>query len=319
MNALKLAACVLTLPLLAACAAGDTDADPDAQESAWDAQSVDHEEASTHLWIVNRAVDVLAKHAATDPTAKRMAALMNDPTCRTQWQQGLLDADFKAEFNNGVRDLPLNPNDIQVAASKATWESHFFDPDTGKNYKGATSPTAYTEANAHLGKAIDGRLSAKEPHACYELGLALHYYTDLTQSMHATNFTALDRPAKLHSNLEGYATEIQDRYPIADWTGAPTGTTEAYVMQTARDSKPLFMEGVTAIVKAYKAYTGWHILSCRNIDADPWRFVERQHVDYRHCWEGNPDVDAVVGKSLESAQDHTAKYLYLVGKEMTAR
>ncbi len=318
----KTLALVLALSSLVACAAntddGSADGDPESQEGAWDAQSVDHEESSTHLWIVNRGIELLAKHAASDPIAKRTVAIMNDETCRAQWQQGLLDADFKAAYNNGRSDLPLNPSDAQVALSGATWESHFFDPDTGKNYKGDASPTAYTESNGHLRFALESHLEDRKPTACYELGLALHYYTDLTQPMHATNFTALSRPAKLHSNIEGYSMEIQTRYPLEDWSGAPTGTPEEWVMQTAKDSKPLFMEGVTAIVNAYKSYTGWHVLSCRNIDAAPWRFIERQHVDYRHCWEGNPGVDAAIGKTLESAQDHTAKFLYLIGKQLPA-
>ncbi len=54
----------------------------------------------------------------------------------------------------------------------------------------------------------------------------------------------------------------------------------------------------------------------RNIDADAWRFVERQHIDYSYCWEGNAGVDAQIGKTLISAQDHTAQFLYLVGKSL---
>jgi hypothetical protein len=135
--------------------------------------------------------------------------------------------------------------------------------------------------------------------------------------MHATNFTALDRPAKLHSNIEGYSMEIQDRFPLSDWSGPPADQEPTdFIMKTARDSKPLFMEGVTAIVNAYKTYTGWHILTCRNIDAAAWRFIERQHLDYRHCWEGNAGVDAAVGKTLKSAQEHTADFLYIIGKSL---
>jgi phospholipase C len=307
--------------LLTACAApSDEDAEPaDApttQESAWDTESADHEGESTHLWIVDRAIDILAKHGG-DATAARAVALLNKPGCRTNWQQGLVDADFKAQYNGGRTNLPLHPSDTAVALSGATWESHFFDPDTGKNYKG-TPATAFSETNSHVGRALENHLGAGGATACYELGLSLHFFTDLTQPMHATNFTALDRPAKLHSNLEGYSLELQDRFPLADWSGAPRGTIKDFVMQTAKDSKPLFQAGVVAIVNAYKAYTGWHILTCRNIDAEAWRFVERQHIDYKFCWAGNPGVDAMIGKTLESAQDHTAKYLYLVAQQIAA-
>ena len=283
-------------------------------EAQWDAESVDNEHASTHLWIVNRGIDLLAKHADELPIAKRAVELLNTPSCRSNWQQGLLDADFKAVYNNGRSDLQLNASDVEVALSGATWESHFYDADTGKNYKGATSPTALTEAESHIQRSMEdgGRLAADNAKSCYELGLAFHYFTDLTQPMHASNFTAVDRPAKLHSNLEGYALEIQDRFPLADWSGAPSGEVHDFIVKTAKDSKALFAPGVKAVVNAYNRNKWAHGVLCRDIEVDPLRFIERQHVDYKVCWAGDAEVDAAVGNSLHAAQDHTAEFIYLV-------
>jgi phospholipase C len=310
---------LLALTALTACAATSDDEAPNgAQESAWDAESADHEGDSTHLWIVNRAIDILARHR-DDAVAARAVSVLDDKACRAQWQQGLLDADFKAQYNNGRTDMPTHPSDVQVALAGATWESHFYDPDTGKNYKGATSPTAFTEADSHIERAFANRLEAKGSTACYELGLALHYFTDLTQPMHATNFTALSRPAKLHSNLEAYAVEIQDRFPLADWSGKPRGAIKDFVHQTAKDSKPLFQAGVVAIVDAYNAHSGWDVVKCGNVEADWWRFLERQQIDHRSCWENNPGVDAMIGNTLKSAQDHTAKFIYLVAQRLEAK
>lgn len=310
----------MALGALAACAAPAGDDDVDADDGtgttvgAWDAESADHESESTHLWIVDRGIDILRKHS-DDPVAARAVAMLNDATCRERWQQGLVDADFKAEYNGGRSDLPLHASDAQVGLSGATWESHFYDPDTGENYKHSEA-TAYTEANAHRDAAIENRVGEADPTACYELGLSLHFFTDLTQPMHAANFTAVDRPAKLHSNLEGYALEIQDRYPLADWSGAPEGELDDYVQQTAKDSKPLFKAGVEAVVKAYRAYRGIHIVTCKKVDVEAWRFIEQQHIDFSYCWKGNADVDEMVGNTLKSAQDHTAKYIYLIGKSV---
>lgn len=139
-------------------------------EGKWDAESVDNEHASTHLWIVNRGIELLAKHPEL-AVAKGAVAFMNDASCRKNWQQGLLDADFKAVYNNGRHDLTLGANDAQVALSGATWESHFFDADTGKNYKGASSPTAMTEAESHLARSMEdgaGRLASGNAKSCYE-------------------------------------------------------------------------------------------------------------------------------------------------------
>jgi len=309
----------LVASLLVACAAPTddaADAEGQSQESAWEAETVDHEESSTHLWIVNRGVEILGTHTR-DAVARRVFTLMNEPLCRAQWQQGLYDADYKADYNNGLTDLPKNPSEAQVLLSGATWESHFYDPDTGKNYKGGTTRTALTEADKHMSRSLELGFGVNKREACYELGLALHYFTDLTQPMHASNFTALSRPAKLHVNLEGYAMELQDKYPLADWTGAPrTVPLKDFVRETAVQTKPLFQEGVTAIINAYNTYSGWHFLRCRKVDAQMIRFLERQYVDHRVCWQGNPGVDATVGKSLMFAQDRTAQYLYLLSKRI---
>jgi phospholipase C len=313
---------LFSVGLLAACSSQSDSSDPaddgNGVASAWDAESVDHESKSTHLWIVNRGIDILSKHQDL-PAAKKAVALLNDQACRTQWQQGLLDADFKAVYNNGEHDLPLGASDLQVGLSKATWKSHFYDPDTDKNYKGETSPTARTEAKSHLARAMENHLgqASASSTACYELGLTLHYYTDLTQPMHASNFTAVDRPAKLHSNLEGYSMEIQARYPLADWAGEPTNVTiDQYVVTTAKDSKAQFALGAQAVINAYNRNEYKDGIWCRNIAAPSWRFLERQHLDYKQCWAGDEEVDRMVGQTLQMAQEHTAKFIYLMASQI---
>jgi hypothetical protein len=76
---------------------------------AWDAGTKDckHNECSerewrgnTHLWVVNRAIDLLAK--SDDPIARKVVARMNKKgpkACRAQWESGLWDTDdgFLAE------------------------------------------------------------------------------------------------------------------------------------------------------------------------------------------------------------------------------
>jgi hypothetical protein len=63
---------------------------------------------NTHLWVVNRAIDLLAK--SSDPTAKVVVARMNSKTCREQWEAGLFDVDhgFLAEdFGTGQTDANM--------------------------------------------------------------------------------------------------------------------------------------------------------------------------------------------------------------------
>ena len=70
---------------------------------------------------------------------------MTNAACKTRWQQGLYDADYRKQYNGGWFDLSPSSSTATIAASGATWQAHFYDPDTGKNYKGNTSPTAKTE------------------------------------------------------------------------------------------------------------------------------------------------------------------------------
>jgi hypothetical protein len=70
-------------------------------EGKWDAESVDNEHSSTHLWIVNRGIDLLAKHPEL-PIAKGAVRFMNDASCRKNWQQGLLDATSRPSTTTGA-------------------------------------------------------------------------------------------------------------------------------------------------------------------------------------------------------------------------
>lgn len=296
---------VLALSVLSACAVSDDDLDVGEQLGAWDAQSATNETQSTHLWIVNRALDILGRHAE-DATASQALTFLNEPSCRTNWEQGLLDADFKAEYNNGRRDLPVPASNARIVFAGTTWESHFFDPDTRKNYEGAESPTAFTETSSHAENARRQGLASAE--GCYELGLALHYYTDLTQPMHAANFTFKNRPVGLHSNLESYAVDIQDRYVLEDWNSDSASDIDDWVMRTAQASKALHTSTMQSVVVAYHDARARHVFGCLEIDG---AFYQRQYIDLPRCWKNHPAVDASVGNSLKEAQSKTAQYIYL--------
>src|SRR6266496_1014716 len=129
-----------------------SDSDPGAPSPYWAANSITDEVASSHLWIVDRAGDVLGAHLDI-PAASRARARLTDATCKTRWQQGLYDADYRHQYNGGWFDLTPTSSTSMILASGATWASHFYDPDTGKNYQGDTSPTAKTEATSHISAA----------------------------------------------------------------------------------------------------------------------------------------------------------------------
>ncbi|HEX5062892.1 MAG TPA: hypothetical protein VFV99_26140 [Kofleriaceae bacterium] len=258
---------------------GTNSTDPPVEKDPyWASGSPTNEGASTHLFIVNRAITILGKHTSL-PQASKAFARLNNSTCRTRWQLGLDDADHKVSYNNWY-----------------TWRSHFYDPSTGTNYTGQTSPVAYNEALKHLQTAKTKLAANDVNNGCYELGLALHYATDMTQPMHAANFAATDRPLDMHSHVEDYAVEIQNGYVASDWNTAPTGTVNTALSNLAWAANSKWPGLWNALGNAY-------IAKC-NDDMDD------EYFDTTSCWKGDAGVNAAIGAALRDAQIDTAKFLY---------
>ena len=361
----------------------------DSAGGAWDTESPNDETKSTHLWVVNRGMDILKKHTGEIGGAANTLAWMNDAQCKEHWQDGLLQADFLAPFNAASGDLTVPTGagpttDIEVAAadleskievgvSQATWMSHFYDPETGMNYAGISKSDDLSENEeihpiyAAIRKAVEVNgpvpLEAKgsalyrlgramkllagtdvpsdhknEPtstrdRGCYELGLALHYFTDITQPQHAANFAATNRPRLLHSNWEGYAEQVQAKFVRADWSAGPSGNTEEEVQKTALASKAHWAKGANqgpllkAILDAYRAGSTFDASGkptakreCRDaanelkgadaiaslLGLGPTSFIS---VDIPDCWKNNPAVLKETGSALGDAQEMTARFL----------
>jgi phospholipase C len=265
------------------------------RQADWDAESVNDETQSTHLWIVNRAIDLLATRS--EPQAVAAVALLRASDCVPQWHQGLADADFKGAYNGGAFDVPVGGSTTLLVLSGATWAGHFYDPDSGLNYKGQKSPTAYDQALAHLAN-VRAQLAKNRATACYELGLSLHYFTDITQPMHASNYTAKDWPLELHSDYESYGMTEQARFVATTWAGPTSGDASAQLLAAAHASKPRWPTLKTAITNAYAAR------GCGKFSSY-W-------TDHTNCWEGDASVDAQLGVELVASQQATASYLFAI-------
>lgn len=266
---------------------------PDGTRQAdWEAESIDDETRSTHLWIVNRALGLLASRPDL-PQAAHAAAVLNAADCRPSWQRGLAEADFKAAYNQARWDVAVGASTTALVLAGATWESHFYDPDSGKNYKGNTSPVAYGKALEHLGIARSKLAANDRAGGCYELGLSLHYLTDLTQPMHASNYTAKDWPLKLHSNVEVYAMAQQARWAVGSWTPG-SGDVATQLLAIARASKAMWPALRGAIAASYGA-------RCGKFDSY-W-------TDHTECWTNDAAVDAQLAAELAASQRATASYL----------
>lgn len=190
------------------------------------------EQKSTHLWIVYHAAALLKDegkpgrriYELVKPHQGKSGDAFHDNLC-----QGLSDADHKAPYND-----PLFPN-----GTMPTWKSHFYDPDTRTNWLGETSPTAVTCGSLYYYLSRDAYGSGDMQQAGYELGLALHYLTDLTQPMHAANFTWLDsRRFGYHTDFENYARNVRrrisppEKYTPLAFGSAPYGYLQAVARRT---------------------------------------------------------------------------------------
>jgi phospholipase C len=270
---------LLSIAAVVGCATADDPSHdaPVAGSPYWASGSATNEGKSTHLFIVNRAVGILGRHLAL-PRAARAYAWLTNPTCSSQWRKGLDDADHEVRYNNWY-----------------TWQSHFYDPATGTNYLGNTDPVAYDAALEHLATARAALAYGDATNGCYELGLALHYATDLTQPMHAANFAATDSPVYLHSNLEDRAVAVQNQFAITDWAGAPSDGVAVVLADIAWTSNGLWPATWNALANAYAA-------RCAHIDS--------YLLDHTRCWSGDAGVDAAIGIALRQAQTSTAAFLY---------
>ena len=98
-------------------------------------------------------------------------------------------------WNNGAADVERALKEADyLDKEEYTWflfEPHFYDPVSGENYRGNTDRTARSMAETYSERAkeiIRGEAEAGSLSAAYNLGLALHYLTDLAQPMHAANY-----------------------------------------------------------------------------------------------------------------------------------
>src|SRR6476646_7843886 len=106
--------------VLAACA-GDSspelaDTTPVEGTPYWAVNSVADEAGSTHLWIVDRAVDAVGQRLDL-PGAANARARMTDAACKARWQRGLYDADYRKQYNGGWYDLSPTSSTASIAAS----------------------------------------------------------------------------------------------------------------------------------------------------------------------------------------------------------
>lgn len=139
----------------------------------------DGERRSTHLWIVDRAVDMLAQSG--DPVAVRIAQKLRSADCRPALEEGIWKADEKplADTVPGGQ-----PGSHFYNKARRDWGGFPYNSPTYR--LAAQDQTSHGNAKSNALSRLANARNLSTPGHCEELGLSLHYFTDLTQPMHTS-------------------------------------------------------------------------------------------------------------------------------------
>ena len=292
-----------------------------APAGAWDASTSDckHSECSggmktirdrkwsgnTHLWIVNRALDLLSR-TNSNPVAAAVVAKMNRPTCRSNWELGIWDGDDKwADYPDYLG-------------------SHFYNA-TGKDWNGDTD-SALTYRVAGEVKSSDstypnGRVAAKVRLAnagdlstagqCYELGLALHYMGDMTQPMHTAGLSSNRGVSQnlegIHPLFEEYVGVKHANYPLTandTWDGRWATSPDYVYEQSSKYFYNFVLPLLSAITHAPSDTTGCSY----GLPGEIYGWAGA------NCFYGDANVDAQVGRILKESYQAMASFIYTAAK-----
>jgi len=271
---------------------------------------------NTHLWVVLRGLDLLAK--SPDPIARRAVTTMRESSCAAKWKTGLYDGDEP--------DLADTPVEIKPK----TAGTHFYNPNHKDWFGRYTKSTTYLFLGVDVSGTVSSKLktgnlpsarksgdtqikkiSSSGPTAasgCYELGLALHYMTDMTQPMHTSSYSGASQPIWTHPYYEAYVPVVQARFPANGtwserWKGASPDDTLHNAAVKSNGMAPALMR---TILKGGNKCT---------IDLDGLAPLPYNG----YCFVNDPDVDAQTGIVLKDAYQSTASYIYNVFNTFTGK
>ena len=200
--------------------------------------TISHPRAGSLRWNApghHALVESAARAVTRRDDAQPLRDLWRDTEFQDSLFKALTDADDLSPYNDG-------------GFFEGQWRSHFYDPDTGKNYRGESNRTALTEGLKYFQASI---IAPSAPTMGYNLGLALHYFTDLTQPCHAANFAEvygqhypLPSFTCVHSTFESVGDEVvaanpptlHERIDIEPGSASPA----ALYQETARRAKAIF-------------------------------------------------------------------------------
>lgn len=237
----------------------------------WSAEDKHEEGTSSHLWIVNCAIDIMSRN--TTIVKQNEVAMLNE--WRTELESGIYDADHKNPYYDTL-----------------TFSSHFYDPDTGNSYIPFAAQAKET-GSKYFKLAGESYQKKDMKQAFYYLGLSLHYLGDINQPMHAANFTNLSYPQGFHSKYENFVDTIKDNYKVNDGNG--------YWNWQGENPEDWIHEATVAAKKDYAGIV--------NDTTKDWFVRAATSPEYAEKWR--VEVTPTTGNRLIEAQRITAGYIQL--------
>ncbi len=215
---------------------------PGALLPTFDTESVFDEAQSTHLWIVNRAAQLTGNQRIINLVQPGLQN-QNSPAFPLNLCQGLYDADFLSPYNGP--SLPGRPSYVR----------HFYDPDDGENYLWFSTNTALTVGEFFFFESLDAWTNDNLEAAGYNLGLALHFFTDMMQPMHSANFSWFSSQGLgYHTAFETFVMENQSNVtaPTQHTASNLPANPGAYIIAGAMNSKHRYFKGICPSDVAYR-------------------------------------------------------------------
>lgn len=156
--------------------------------------------SSTHEFVVSNALQILENDMG--------AAITSDPNYQILKQ-------YTGRLLSGAI-APDNLTNVALGGMTESdwWSSHFYDPDTGKNYS-SSSPyiNAEYQTRRYVRMAVADFRNGKYEDAAYKLGYASHFLADLCNPHHAANNTAFVSPYN-HGDFEDFVQENHHLYAV---------------------------------------------------------------------------------------------------------
>ncbi|WP_271001456.1 phospholipase [Listeria seeligeri] len=167
-------------------------------------QSVKNEN-NLDLWLFEQATKIIDNYdgCAIDSFVEEMEKYKKEIT------QGIYDAGhnknaFAADFYDSNGDKNIYNTNTSI--------SHFYDPD-GLDAHLREVPHAKNLGERYSKISVGDYMSGNFKEAYYKLGLAIRYFTDVSQPMRTNNFTELSAPEGYQAAYENYANSIKHLYP----------------------------------------------------------------------------------------------------------